>query len=76
MKNQPAFPCISKITYNSGKVEQLETGMSKRFFAACMAMQGLLASKQFLTARKVCEEAYSYADELIKQERDDLGENQ
>ena len=46
--------------------------MSKRFYAACCAMQGLLANPSVAvnTApyRDIISDAYKYADELLKQE--------
>ncbi len=58
-------------------------GMSKRFYAACAAMQGILANDtvimQLIKVAKeqghnkeeifVVKEAYAYADELLKQEQ-------
>jgi len=58
---EPAFP-------------QLEVcdGMSKRFYATCAAMQGLLAGRSArLNCEFVAEEAFRYADELLKQESDE-----
>lgn len=53
--------------------EVQNNGMSKRFYAACMAMQGLLANPQFRvdvggSPKKIIEYAFSQADELLKQE--------
>ena len=50
-------------------------GMTKRFYAACAAMQGLLASNAFLIystkdQEKCAELSYKFADELLKQEND------
>ena len=48
-------------------------GMTKRFYAACAAMQGILASyagiqiKEF-PAEWIVKESYKLADELLKQE--------
>lgn len=70
MKNyyQQAFP--SDYTGNSDR----EEGMSKRFYAACAAMQGILAAKNnglddtpaFIHFQ--VRVAFQYADELLKQE--------
>ena len=59
--------------------ENVKLGMSKRFYAACVAMQGLIIN--FSDERKVnggfiaitdqvelIKEAYEFADELLKQE--------
>ena len=54
-------------------------GMSKRFYAACAAMQGMLAHSTRYHCRKedealtwkqgMIKEAYELADELLKQEK-------
>ena len=52
------------------------SNMSKRFFAACMAMQGFLASPMtFRTSKELAERSFEAADELLKQESNDLGKN-
>ena len=71
---EPAFPASH---------EQFETiptykGMSKRFYAACAAMQGMLAHStryhcrpedSHLTWKQgLIKEAYELADELLRQE--------
>jgi len=71
MKNEPAFPSLTERIYHSGMVGKIETGMSKRFFAACMAMQGLVIANRFEDAK----DAYIIADLMLKQESNDLGEN-
>ena len=48
-------------------------GMSKRFYAACAAMQGLLANKSMidnhnLDMERIANYAFMQADELLKQE--------
>jgi len=47
-------------------------GMSMRFYAACAAMQGLLAgnelSKYVIDPTTIVQQAYKFADELLKQE--------
>lgn len=58
-----------------------QEGVSKRFYAACAAMQGLLSSTQVMERayeeelhgglsieESVCRAAYGIADELLKQE--------
>lgn len=73
---EPAFPKETVSHFGT-------QGMSKRFYAACAAMQGMLSNMQFLeanaiTARKEQKKpdeyliftAYSLADELLKQENE------
>lgn len=45
-----------------------EIGMSKRFYAACAAMQGILANPTLShnSDRWVCEQAYAIADKMIE----------
>lgn len=73
---EPAFPSNDDKHGNCGIHE---IGMSKRFYAACAAMQGLLANPNIkrpdhrdeqghIAFAKVC---FQYADELLKQEFDD-----
>ena len=77
MKNQneklgqeSAFPIEYDIGYDASK------GMSKRFYAACMAMQGILSNTNLvdsLTADSriwVVQRAFILADELLKQENE------
>ena len=67
---QPAFP-VNWITPN-GEIN----GISKRFYAACFAMQGLLSANPDFTHGSVdvpvpstlCSLAFKYADELLMQE--------
>lgn len=70
-KQEPAFPVISPWDN--------EKGMSKRFYAACTAMQGILASMAHPQAgcsfvdevkdkERIINASYQYADELLKQE--------
>lgn len=88
---EPAFP--TEVGYENGNpVESFQTGntqahfsgISKRFYAACAAMQGLLASmssddknEAFYQLEKLSNKSrefiiasmsYKYADELLKQE--------
>jgi len=49
----------------------LNKGMSKRFYAACAAMQGIVSSNECGIAHNpetVVKWAYALADELLKQE--------
>ena len=74
---EPAFACTYEMKIFGQNKLCYHEGMSKRFYAACAAMQGLLSNpsigrpqsfadvdgyEEFI---KVC---YSYADELLKQE--------
>ena len=47
-------------------------GMSKRFYAACAAMQGLIvgvrSSGEGLNINEITSAAFDFADELLKQE--------
>ena len=77
MKNEPAFPSLKERIYHSGMVGKIETGMSKRFFAACMAMQGFLASPMTIkTSEELAKRSFEAADGLLKWEENDLGENE
>lgn len=66
---EPAFP------HPSG----MQDGMSKRFYAACAAMQGLLSSSYYnlhdhSASETYCKKAYLMADELLKQEKEEEDE--
>lgn len=43
-QNEPAFPALSQMN-ESGYISNENFGMSKRFYAACAAIQGMLANK-------------------------------
>ena len=66
---EPAFP-------KDSFTNQYQIGMSRRFYAACAAMQGILAANPKNTwgnsetpvPTYVAELAYEFADELLKQE--------
>ncbi len=68
LKQEPAFPTIWIDDDN-----KVYKGINKRFYTACVAMQGLLANpsinipdyNQFAEFAKVC---FRYADELLKEE--------
>ena len=73
---EPAF--ANTETYNPNNMEcngTYESGMSKRFYAACAAMQGLIANSyiQCSTASDVdlISKSYELADELLKQENNE-----
>lgn len=42
--------------------------LKKRFYAACAAMQGILASGDPRSVQTIVKDAYNCADELLKQE--------
>lgn len=65
----PAFPVIFE--YPSGKIHASE-GMTKRFFAATITMQGLipLIIEHEYSYIEVVMMAYKLADELLKQENE------
>jgi hypothetical protein len=74
---EPAF-AKSAFYHADGGVDSPNEGMSKRFYAACAAMQGILASWQSDISfpnmakeepkRQLINTAYAFADELLKQE--------
>ena len=80
---EPAFAvptnCNLQLDSNGNVVNSPEDGMSKRFYAACAAMQGMLAHSTRYHCRKedealtwkqgIIKEAYELADELLKQEQ-------
>ncbi len=78
---EPAFPRTEADLFGGGFCEG-QTGMSKRFYAACAAMQGVLSDETAMLqlikfarergrneGRKfIIEAAYALADELLRQE--------
>ena len=73
LRQEPAFPLESGIVNMCGE-KPIPFGMSKRFYAACAAMQGILSSgikvggESIITSEIVIPYAYKFADELLKQE--------
>ena len=71
---EPAFPLEGTLVDKCGVINFNPFGMSKRFYAACAAMQGMLAgstvelSPEDLDEKFIIEESYRFADELLKQE--------
>lgn len=59
-----------KIGYTDKHAKKIQNGMSKRFYAACAAMQGMLASPFDIKGGKseLIKMSFEYADELLKQE--------
>ena len=80
-QNEPAFPVNDEhLAGQLIKNGQSPEGMSKRFYAACKAMQQLIDSRIFeikdtnypqhtiIDRKNLVKEAYKVADEMIKQE--------
>ena len=63
---EPAFPQPPLKTVNGETV--FVDGMSKRFYAACAAMQGLISHYGVAFEEQHIQKSYYYADELLKQE--------
>ncbi|MDA3854962.1 MAG: hypothetical protein PF569_01790 [Candidatus Woesearchaeota archaeon] len=69
---EPAFP----FNFEENVPVDLDPGMSKRFYAACMAMQGLISNPNNINihgfngtnSKLISELSYKLADELLKQE--------
>lgn len=75
-KSEPAFPITIQNEQEETMLNEglLKHGMSKRFYAACAAMQGLLASPAIKIPQYelIIKTAYIFADELLKQENNEL----
>ena len=75
---EPAFACTYEINISGQNKLYYHNGMSKRFYAACAAMQEILANQNGEyaviggTNQKYVEhlisQSYQFADELLKQE--------
>ena len=68
-------PAFAQTMLTSQELDQLKEGllqfgMSKRFYAACAAMQGFISSGYEGSADVIAEMAYLFADELLKQENE------
>lgn len=73
-------PAFAKSAYvNETAIDPPQEGISKRFYAACAAMQGLLANPDWARTAKIPDDfdeyksriavsAFDFADELLKQE--------
>ena len=63
----PAYPVVKHdfISYN---------GMNRRFYAACAAMQGVIANEGIYTNPEIISQTihtcYQYIDELLRQENE------
>ena len=73
LEQEPAFPskgsanCTTLSGYTSYQNLKFE-GMSKRFYAACTAMQGLISHYGVSYEESHAQKAFYFADELLKQE--------
>ena len=89
LKNEPAFPFFETnasgyentvvVDTPTGRLYlPFQSGMSKRFYAACAAMQGLLSANPEYTHGNVpipvlsviAGLSFEFADELLKQENE------
>ena len=72
--HEPAFPGDTLELGPGGEFKYHETGMSKRFYAACAAMQGIVSTLTHgpeiaeYDNEFIAEASYKLADELLKQE--------
>ena len=68
---EPAFSCTYEMKISSQNKLCYHDGMSKRFYAACAAMQGIAAmhsTRTDIDNEWICKTAFNMADELLKQE--------
>lgn len=69
---EPAFAMSNSELWSNehGVVKNESNGMSKRFYAACAAMQGNLANPNsaFTSIQDCIQTSFMHADELLKQE--------
>ena len=61
---EPAFPTSAQLDGES----IYQAGMSKRFYAACCAMQGLISHYGLSYSENHSVEAFKLADNLLEQE--------
>ena len=73
----PAFPDPARSSEQSILNQspwENPSGMSKRFYAACAAMQGLIIISSYPHSKEaretLIEDSYAIADELLKQENE------
>lgn len=62
-----------KLGQEQAFADEYNTGMSKRFYAACAAIQGIMANVRAEPTedshfKNMAEDAYRIADELLRQE--------
>ena len=62
-------PAFSAVAFGEGQ-SFYEVGMSKRFYAACMAMQGLIAHYGVQYENGHAKKAFQFADNLLEQENE------
>lgn len=73
---EPAFPNTQFISpdgtvdLGSAYFGDLSSGISKRFYAACCAMQGLISYYGLDYSKNHARESFKLADELLKQENE------
>lgn len=78
--SEPAFPEVELNSF-SWQPQGQKHGISKRFYAACAAMQGILANQSGQYGvmgnslnesykRNLISQSYQFADELLKQENE------
>jgi len=72
---EPAYPVntkeVTRLPYEreTTVIDVINPGMSKRFYAACAAMQGMISNVNTTDSIKsLVQVAYEYADELLRQE--------
>lgn len=66
---EPAFPLPMEVIDRMPTLNINPLGISKRFYAACAAMQGILAGNVDIPVPNyVAELSYKFADEILKQE--------
>ena len=68
---EPAFSCTYEMKISGQNKLCYHDGMSKRFYAACAAMQGIAtmhSTKSDIDNEWICKTAFNMADELLKQE--------
>lgn len=70
-----AFPCNMELPdrYGGGKYLEFIPGITKRYYTACIVMQGILASYAGMSITTfpkewIATESFKIADELLKQE--------
>ena len=68
---EPAFSYTYEMKILGQNKLYYHEGMSKRFYAACAAMQGIAAmhsTRTDIDNEWICKTAFNMADELLKQE--------
>ena len=68
---EPAFSCTYEMKISGQNKLCYHDDMSKRFYAACAAMQGIAAmhsTRTDIDNEWICKTAFNMADELLKQE--------